>query len=121
MLYIVVYKHFCTEDGQKMANRIKIACVCGAGVGSSLLVKMAIEKVLKKNGYSLSNLQIDCADLQSGRGLALFSDIVISTYAFKASLADVTIEKILVHNIFDEKELEEKLIPVYQTVLEKKK
>lgn len=120
MLYIVVYVQICPPGMEMMPKKIKIACVCGAGVGSSLLVKMAIEKVLKKNGFPLNNLQIDCADLQSGRGLALFSDIVISTYAFKASLADVTVEKILVKNIFDENELEEKLIPVYQNVLEKK-
>ena len=100
---------------------IKIACVCGAGVGSSLLVKMAIEKILKKNGFSLDNLQIECADLQSGRGLAMFSDIVVSTYAFEASLSDVKCAKVLVHNIFKTDELEEKLVPVFREVSQNKK
>jgi ascorbate PTS system EIIB component len=108
-------------QAKEMEIMIKIACVCGAGVGSSLLVKMAIEKILKKNGFPMNNLQIECADLQSGRGLAMFSDIVVSTYAFKDSLMDVKCEKVLVHNIFKNDELEEKLVPVYREVYNRKK
>ena len=61
---------------------VKIVCMCGAGVGSSLLVVMGIQSVLKKNGYDERDFQFEQADVQSGRGLAQFADILVTMPAF---------------------------------------
>lgn len=82
----------------------KIMCCCGSGLGSSLLVRMNVEKALKKLGYdgievmhsSLSDATADAADL-----FVVGGDLE----AFTANFPKV----VLLSNIMSMPELEEKL------------
>ena len=84
----------------------KIMCACGSGLGSSLMVEMNIQDVLKKMGISAvevthsttSDVHPGAADLfVVGRDLADF-------------IKDIPDEqKIVLVNIIDKNELEEKL------------
>ena len=100
---------------------VKIVCMCGAGVGSSLLVVMGIQSVLKKNGYDERNFQFEQADVQSGRGLAQFADILVTTPAFVDSVEKDGPPAVFIKNLFSEAEIEEKFIPVLKKVLANKK
>jgi len=55
---------------------MRIVCICGAGVGSSLLVKMGIERVLARHGMMnatlISNSLISKA-AEEWRGFATWS------------------------------------------------
>lgn len=99
---------------------MKILCICGAGVGSSLLVKMGIERVLARNGYDERDFDYEQADLTTGRGMAHFCDLIVTTPAFESSLDKDGKPYVLIHNLFSEKEIEEKLIPVIQQMMPKK-
>jgi PTS system ascorbate-specific IIB component len=96
---------------------MRIVCICGAGVGSSLLVKMGIERVLARHGYDERDFDFELADLQSGRGMARFCDLVVTTPAFESSLDQDGTPYVLIQNLFSEKEIEEKLIPVIKEML----
>ena len=84
----------------------KIMCACGSGLGSSLMVEMNIQDVLKKMGISgvevthstTSDVRPGAADLfVVGRDLADF-------------IKDIPEEqKVVLVNIIDKGELEEKL------------
>jgi ascorbate PTS system EIIB component len=100
---------------------MKIVCICGAGVGSSLLVKMGIERVLARNGYDERDFIYEQADLQTGRGMAKFCDLIVTTPAFESSLDKDGKPYVLIQNLFSEKEIEEKLIPVLQRMMPDKK
>jgi galactitol-specific phosphotransferase system IIB component len=95
--------------------------MCGAGVGSSLLVVMGIQSVLKKNGYDERDFQFEQADVQSGRGLAQFADILVTTPAFVDSVEKDGPPAVFIKNLFSEAEIEEKFIPVLKKVLANKK
>ena len=84
----------------------KIMCACGSGLGSSLMVEMNIKDVLKKLGVegvqvvhsTTSDVQPGAADLfVIGRDLADFIKGVDEE------------QKVVLTNIVDKKELEEKL------------
>lgn len=85
----------------------KIMCCCGSGLGSSLIVRMNVEDVLKKLGVddievvhsSLSDCSPDAADL-----FVLGGDLA----DFVAGYPSV----IVLTNILDKNELESKLKPV---------
>jgi PTS system ascorbate-specific IIB component len=81
---------------------VKISAVCGMGLGSGLLVKMGIEKVLESHGYKPP-------------------DIFVTTSEFAERLYDVKAEIITVKNLFDKKEIEEKLLDTFIKVYEKNK
>lgn len=82
----------------------RIMCCCGSGLGSSMLVRMNTEDVLKKMGVkgidvthsSLSDCNEQAADL-----FIVGGDL--------ASFVDHLPNKIILNNIMDKKELEEKL------------
>ena len=99
---------------------VKISAVCGMGLGSGLLVKMGIDKVLEKHGYKqLEDFMVEVADISTAR--ATFPDIFVTTTEFAEALGDVDAEIITVKNLFDKKEIEEKLLDTFIKVYEKNK
>ena len=57
-----------------MAKKLKVLAVCGFGIGSSLLLKMNIEKILKENGVAAD---VDTCDM--GSATATPCDIVFTS------------------------------------------
>ena len=100
---------------------IKIVCMCGAGVGSSLLVVMGIQSVLKKNGYDERHFQFEQADVQTGVGMARFADMIVTTPAFVNSVEKDGPPAVFIKNLFSEAEIEEKMMPVLKKIIAKKK
>ncbi len=82
----------------------KIMCCCGSGLGSSMLVRMNVEKVLKNHGRgdievvhsSVSDAVENAADL-----FVVGGDL--------EEFVDGLPNKIILENIMDVQELEEKL------------
>ena len=87
----------------------KIMCACGMGLGSSLMVEMNINDVLKKMGKTgiqvshstTSDVKPGAADLFVGRDLA----------GFIKDVPDDT--KVILNNIVDKNELQEKLTEAF--------
>ena len=99
---------------------VKISAVCGMGLGSGLLVKMGIEKVLENHGYKpLDDFLVEVADISTAR--ATFPDIYLTTKQHTEALGSVDAEIITVKNLFDKKEIEEKLLETFIKIYEKNK
>lgn len=87
----------------------KIMCCCGQGLGSSLIIRMNVEKTLKKLGKtgidvlhsSLSDVTPNSADL-----FVVGGDLEAFTHTFPRI--------ILLENIVSLPELEEKLTKVFE-------
>ncbi len=47
---------------------IKIAAVCGMGLGSGLLVRMGVERALKKAGYKENLFSVETTDISTAKG-----------------------------------------------------
>lgn len=81
-----------------------ILCCCGSGLGSSMLVRMNVEKALKKlgiEGISVSHSSLSDAT----EGAADLFIVGKDLEEFVSGLSN----KIVLNNIMDMKELEEKL------------
>ena len=100
---------------------VKIVAMCGSGIGSSLLVVMGIQRILKKNGYDERDFQFEQADTQTGKGLAATADIIVTTPAFENAVDKDGPPAVFIKNLFSEPEIEEKLMPVLKKVLANKK
>lgn len=82
----------------------KIACVCGSGLGSSLILSMNVTAVLKELGRT--DVQVSHYDL--GSAWPGFADVIVcgaDLYDNCLRFGDV----IPLKNIMDKKELKEKL------------
>lgn len=75
---------------------MKILTVCGMGSGSSLILKMNIEKIL---GEMNIKADVETSDLGSAKGQQ--ADLIISTIDLKRQLEDFNVPKIFLNNILD--------------------
>jgi PTS system ascorbate-specific IIB component len=98
---------------------IKIAAVCGMGLGSGLLVKMGIERALKKLGFDPKDMNIEVADISTAK--AVWPDIFVTSTEFAQRLRGEKAPVIEVHNLFDENEIGEKLAPVFKQMVDQRK
>lgn len=87
---------------------MKIVAVCGMGIGTSVLLKMNAEKVLRNLGV---DADVEAADIGVARGAARTADIVLTSSELAEEIGDVPAEVIVINNFIDLNELTEKLTP----------
>lgn len=81
-----------------------IMCCCGSGLGSSLLVRMNVEKIMKELGYSgIEVLHSSLSTAANGD-----ADLFVIGKDLEASASELE-NKIVLDNILDMTELKEKL------------
>jgi PTS system ascorbate-specific IIB component len=85
---------------------VKIIAVCGMGIGTSVLLKINAEKVLKMIGVEAT---VEAADMATARGAAFDAQIVLTTPELVESLKGLNAEIIPIDHFFDLEELNLKL------------
>ena len=85
---------------------MKIVAVCGMGVGTSVLLKMNAEKVLRALGV---DADVEAADIGVARGMARDAQIVLTSEELAPEIGDVSATVIIIDNFFDLEEITTKL------------
>ncbi|WP_088832409.1 PTS sugar transporter subunit IIB [Paenibacillus tyrfis] len=83
---------------------MKILCVCGLGQGTSLILRMNVESVLRDLGV---NADVEHTDVSSASGMA--ADHIITSNELAQSLQGHSANIVIVNNYFDLNEIKEKL------------
>lgn len=84
---------------------MKIMAVCGMGIGTSVLLKMNAEKVLRQLGLEAT---VEATDVNSARD-ARDAQIILTTPDLVSSLAGLPAEVISIDHFFDLEEITAKL------------
>jgi ascorbate PTS system EIIB component len=84
---------------------MKIVAVCGAGIGTSVLLKMNAEKVLRTLGLSAT---VEAADIETARS-SRDAQILLATPEIVDKLQGLPSEVIAIDHVFDLGEISEKL------------
>ena len=84
---------------------MKIIAVCGAGIGTSVLLKMNAEKVLRTLGIDAT---VDATDIDTARA-SRDAQILLTTPEIVDKLKGLPSEVIAIDHVFDLTELSEKL------------
>ena len=90
----------------------KVLICCGSGLGSSLMISMNIEEVLKAEGIKADVHHIDLA---SARGAKV--DVMVGTLDIAPQLEGLAPYVVPLKTIFDKKEIREKLVPVLREII----
>lgn len=84
---------------------MKILAVCGFGVGSSMVLKMTIDKVLRELSI---NAEVENTDISSAQGMK--SDLIVTSYELAENLKKVVSVPVLpIKKYMDAKEVREAL------------
>lgn len=86
---------------------LKVLAACGNGMGSSLIIKMKIEKVLKELGFEYD---IHHASVGQAKGQAKDFDLIIVSQMFVKEFENAGAKKVVgLVNLLSEQEIKEKV------------
>ena len=89
-------------------KRVSVLAVCGFGVGSSMILKMKIDDIVKAHGLDAEVLTADV-----GTAAATPCDVIFTSGELEASLKEQTQVPIVgILNFVNRKEIEEKGLPI---------
>jgi|LSQX01.2.fsa_nt_gb PTS system ascorbate-specific IIB component len=92
---------------------LKILIICTVGVGSSLMLKTNVSKILSKHNI---DAEIKNSDVTTAKGNE--ADIIITTPDLYENIKGIKAKKIvLLDNIVSKKGVEEKVIPICNELL----
>jgi PTS system ascorbate-specific IIB component len=94
---------------------VTIMTICGMGLGTGLLAKMSVDRVLRRNGIRDNEYDIEVSDVGSVKRQGV--DIYVTTSEFAPNVNSWAKNLVLVKNLFDEKEMEQALMPVFTRIL----
>ena len=84
---------------------MKILTVCGLGMGSSLILRMNVETVLKKHGVEANVEHMDVSAAASSN-----ADLVITNAELVDNIQHLTCPVVVVNNYIDANEITQALI-----------
>lgn len=85
---------------------MKIVAICGAGIGSSGILKVNAERVLKKLGIEAD---VTATDVASVRRDAADAQVILTSTEFVDAIGTTFADVIVIENYFDTEELSAKL------------
>ena len=85
---------------------MKIVAICGAGIGSSGILKVNAERVLKKLGIEAD---VTATDVASVRRDAADAQVILTSTEFVDAIGATFADVIVIENYFDTEELSAKL------------
>jgi len=85
---------------------MKIVAICGAGIGSSAILKVNAERVLRRLGLEA---EVVAADVATVVAAADDAQIILTSAEFVEAIGRTYAEVIVVDNFFDTDELQKKL------------
>ena len=85
---------------------MKIVTICGAGIGSSGILKVNAERVLRKLDIDAT---VVAADLASVREVAADAQVILTSAEFVEAIGTTFADVIVIENYFDTQELTAKL------------
>ncbi len=91
---------------------MRIVSICGMGFGTSLILRMTIDEILKARGIKAETM---AWDLGSAKGQQ--ADIVVAPRDMERHLKDFPARVVLVDNLTNKQEVEAKLIPVVEELM----
>lgn len=93
---------------------MKIICVCGTGQGSSLILRMSIDEILKSKGLKadVDNTDPSCAGGER-------CDYIIASKEIADSVSNPRAKKVVVTSYFNKTILEKEIAEIIQALSQK--
>jgi PTS system ascorbate-specific IIB component len=85
---------------------MKIVAICGAGIGTSGILKVNAERVLQRLGIEAT---VVAADLDSLSAEADDAQVILTSPEFVAAIGRTFADVVVIENYFDTEELTQKL------------
>jgi ascorbate PTS system EIIB component len=85
---------------------VKIVAICGAGIGSSGILKVNAERVLQRLGLTAT---VVAADIASVQRVAADAQVILTSAEFVEAIGATRADVVVIENYFDTDELSRKI------------
>lgn len=86
---------------------MKIVAICGAGIGSSGILKVNAERVLQRLGLTATVVAADVASVQR---VAADAQVILTSAEFVEAIGATRADVVMIENYFDTDELARKIV-----------
>ncbi len=86
---------------------MKVVAVCGMGIGTSVMLKMNIEKAMSDLG--VDDVEVEASDISTAKGAASGADLVLTSDELAEQLEGIDTPVVVIDNFFDVAEITEKV------------
>lgn len=94
-------------------KNLNIITVCGFGIGSSMVLKMKVDEILKEEGITA---KVSTSDV--GSAASTPCDVIFTSNELGEKLSQTaSVPVVMVKNFIDKNEIKEKGLPVIQSLL----
>ncbi len=90
---------------------MRIATLCGMGFGTSMMLKLFIDDILKVEKINADVIPWDLGTFKGNQ-----ADIVVAPTDMSMHLKDVKMKVVLIRNLVDKKEIKEKILQALHEV-----
>ena len=95
---------------------MRIATLCGMGFGTSMLLKLFIDDIVKEEGINAETLPWDLGTFKGQQ-----ADIVVAATDMAMHLKNTSAIVVLIRNLVDKEEIKEKILAAIQQYNEQNK
>jgi len=89
---------------------VKIFCVCGIGLGTSMMAKMNVDKMCKEVG-----LEADVEPIDAGSVKGQKADLIITTKSIAKAIGNINVKKmVIIDNFVNKDKLRSEIIPILE-------
>jgi PTS system ascorbate-specific IIB component len=85
---------------------VKIVAICGAGIGTSAILKVNAERVLDRLDI---DAEVTASDVSNVRAVASDAQVILTSPELLGAIGDTNADIVVIENYFDLQELEAKL------------
>lgn len=90
---------------------MRIATVCGMGFGTSMMLKLAVDKILREAGIQAEVSPVDLGSVKS-----MQADLIVAPTDMESHLASLSTPVVYIRNLVDKAEIAEKVVPAAKAV-----
>lgn len=90
---------------------MRIATLCGMGFGTSMMLKLTIDDLMKLEGIKAETVPWDLGSFKGQQ-----ADIVVAPTDMESHLRDIDAQVVLINNLVDKEEIRTKLLAAIQAI-----
>ncbi len=91
---------------------MRIATLCGMGFGTSMMLKLFIDDILKAEGLKAEIIPVDLGSFKGTQ-----ADIIVAPTDMERHLKDAKGRVVLIRNLVDKQEIKTKVLAAFQDAL----
>ena len=89
---------------------MRIATLCGMGFGTSMMLKLFLEDILKQEGVQAEVIPWDLGSFKGQQ-----ADLIVAPVDMETHLRSVQAKVVLIKNLVDKNEIKEKVLKALET------